>query len=336
MCDRDGTPKAFGAAAGGPKDGTLAPKAFWGPAPEGIARILLLRAAYSVLDSLLHGFQFHSHKAFRKLIFGPNFLSGNSVIKGKKVVVVMPAYNAEPTLEKTYSEIPFDIVDEVILVDDKSKDNTAEKARALGIERVIVHDVNKGYGGNQKTCYSEAIKAGADIVIMLHPDYQYTPLLIEAMAFPIAHGLFPVMLGSRILGKGALRGGMPLYKFFANRFLTAFQNIWMGQKLAEYHTGYRAFSREILQNLPLAENSDDFVFDNEMLGQIAYAGYTIGEVTCPTKYFPEASSINFKRSVKYGLGVLRVSVSYRLNKWGMMRSTIFNMKDGRRLDDPSA
>lgn len=254
------------------------------------------------------------------------------MINGKKVVVVMPAYNAESTLQKTYDEIPFDIVDEVVLVDDRSKDNTADLGRELGIQRVVVHDVNKGYGGNQKTCYANALDAGADIVIMLHPDYQYTPLLIEAMAFPIAHGLFPVMLGSRILGKGALRGGMPMYKYIANRFLTAFQNILMGQKLAEYHTGYRAFSREILESLPLAENSDDFVFDNEMLGQIAYAGFTIGEVTCPTKYFPEASSINFRRSVKYGLGVLRVSMTYRLNKWGLMKSKIFNLKQGAKLE----
>lgn len=243
----------------------------------------------------------------------------------------MPAYNAEQTLQKTYEEIPFGIVDEVILVDDRSKDNTAEKARKLGVNRVIVHDQNKGYGGNQKTCYTEAIRAGADIIVMLHPDYQYTPRLIEAMVFPIAHGLFPVMLGSRILGKGALRGGMPFYKYVANRFLTFTQNLLMGQKLAEYHTGYRAFSREILESLPLEENSDDFVFDNEMLGQITYAGFIIGEVTCPTKYFKEASSINFRRSVKYGLGVLRVSFTYRLNKWGLMRSRIFNLKNGKRL-----
>lgn len=243
----------------------------------------------------------------------------------------MPAYNAEQTLEKTYAEIPFDVVDEVILVDDRSKDNTAAKGRELGINRVIVHDINKGYGGNQKTCYSAALEQGADIVVMLHPDYQYTPKLIEAMAFPIAHGLFPVMLGSRILGKGALRGGMPVYKYIANRFLTFFQNVLMGQKLAEYHTGYRAFSKEILETLPLAENSDDFVFDNEMLGQIAYAGFVIGEVTCPTKYFPEASSINFQRSMKYGFGVLRVSMTYRLNKWGLMKSNIFNLGTGKKL-----
>lgn len=243
----------------------------------------------------------------------------------------MPAYNAEKTLKQTYDEIPFEIVDEVILVDDMSKDNTAEKAREVGINRVIVHDTNKGYGGNQKTCYTEAIKAGADVVVMLHPDYQYTPQLLEAMIYPIANGLFPVMLGSRILGKGALRGGMPFYKYVANRFLTFFQNVWMGQKLAEYHTGYRAFSKEILESLPLGENSDDFVFDNEMLGQIAYAGFIIGEVTCPTKYFDEASSINFKRSVKYGLGVLRVSMTYRFNKWGIMKSRIFNLKAGKKL-----
>jgi glycosyltransferase involved in cell wall biosynthesis len=253
------------------------------------------------------------------------------VIQGKKVVVVMPAYNAEKTLKQTFDEVPFNVVDEVILVDDRSKDNTAALARELGIDRVVVHDVNKGYGGNQKTCYREAIEAGADIVVMLHPDYQYTPKLIEAMVFPIAHGLFPVMLGSRILGKGALQGGMPLYKYIANRFLTAFQNLLMGQKLAEYHTGYRAFSKEILQKLPLGENSDDFVFDNEMLGQITFAGYTIGEVTCPTKYFDDASSINFRRSVKYGMGVLRVSISYRLAKWGLGRPSIFNFESGLKL-----
>lgn len=243
----------------------------------------------------------------------------------------MPAYNAEKTLRQTYEEIPFDIVDEVILVDDRSRDNTAEVARSLGITRVIVHDVNKGYGGNQKTCYTAALETGGDIVVMLHPDYQYTPRLIEALVYPIAHGLFPVMLGSRILGKGALRGGMPFYKYVANRFLTFFQNVLMGQKLAEYHTGYRAFSKEILSSLPLGENSDDFVFDNEMLGQITYAGFTIGEVTCPTKYFKDASSINFRRSMKYGFGVLRVSISYRFNKWGLLKSRIFNLNSGRKL-----
>ncbi len=235
----------------------------------------------------------------------------------------MPAYNAEPTLERTYNEIPFQIVDEVVLVDDFSRDQTYQKAKELGIETVIRHEKNKGYGGNQKTCYEASLQKGADIVVMLHPDYQYTPLLLEAMVFPIAHGLFDVMLGSRILGTGALKGGMPLYKYISNRFLTLAQNILMGQKLSEYHTGYRAFSSEVLRNLPLAGNNDDFVFDNEMLGQVAYAGFRIGEVSCPTKYFPEASSINFKRSVTYGLGVLRVSFSYRLQVWGIGQFRIF-------------
>ncbi|MCB9235939.1 MAG: glycosyltransferase family 2 protein [Bacteroidia bacterium] len=253
------------------------------------------------------------------------------MVHGKKVIVVMPAYNAEQTLQQTYDEIPMDLVDEVILVDDRSKDNTAEKAREVGVNQVIVHDRNKGYGGNQKTCYRAALESGGDIVVMLHPDYQYTPKLLEAMIYPIANGLFPVMLGSRILGKGALKGGMPLYKYIANRFLTLFQNIMMGQKLAEYHTGYRAFSREILESLPLEENSDDFVFDNEMLAQITFAGFTIGEVTCPTKYFPEASSINFSRSSKYGLGVLRVSISYFFNRLGLVKSRIFNLKTGKKL-----
>ncbi|MFN8416717.1 MAG: glycosyltransferase family 2 protein [Cytophagaceae bacterium] len=246
------------------------------------------------------------------------------MINNKKIIVVMPAYNAEKTLEQTFREIPFNIVDEVILVDDHSKDKTFEVAKKLGINEVIRHDVNKGYGGNQKTCYNAALNRGADVVVMLHPDYQYTPLLLEAMVYPIAHGLFPVMLGSRILGKGALRGGMPMYKYIANRFLTFFQNVMMGQKLAEYHTGYRAFSKEILEKLPLEKNSDDFVFDNEMLGQIAFAGYEMGEVTCPTKYFDDASSINFRRSVKYGMGVLRVSVSYRLQRWGLAKFSIFD------------
>ena len=237
------------------------------------------------------------------------------MIDKKKIIVVMPAYNAEKTLEKTYNEIPFNIVDEVILVDDFSNDNTYEYAKKLGVTRVIRHNQNIGYGGNQKTCYNTALEAGADIVVMLHPDYQYTPLLIEAMAYPIARGIFPVMLGSRILGKGALRGGMPLYKYISNRILTFIQNILLGQKLAEYHTGYRAFSKEILMKIPYKKNSDDFVFDNEMLAQIAFAGFEIGEITCPTKYFKESSSISFKRSIKYGIGVLRVSLTFRLHKW---------------------
>ena len=245
------------------------------------------------------------------------------MIAGKKIVVVMPAYNAEPTLERTYKEIPFNIVDEVILVDDHSRDQTFLKAKELGINTVIRHELNKGYGGNQKTCYNKALENGADIIVMLHPDYQYTPLLLEAMIYPLAHGLFDVMLASRILGKGALIGGMPMYKYISNRFLTFFQNVMMSQKLSEYHTGYRAFTREVIEALPLHLNDDDFVFDNEMLGQIAYAGFSMGEVSCPTKYFPEASSINFKRSVKYGLGVLMVSLSYRLQVMGLGDFKIF-------------
>jgi glycosyltransferase involved in cell wall biosynthesis len=244
------------------------------------------------------------------------------MLEGKKVIVVMPAYNAEKTLEQTYREIPFPLVDEVILVDDFSSDNTAAKAKELGIATIILHDRNKGYGGNQKTCYQTALQRGADIVVMLHPDYQYTPLLLEAMIYPIARGVFPVMLGSRILGKGALKGGMPFYKYLANRLLTFSQNVLMGQKLAEYHTGYRAYTREILELIPYQHNSDDFVFDNEMLAQICFAGYEVGEVTCPTKYFKDASSINFSRSVRYGIGVLRVSLLYRFSKWGI-KSSLF-------------
>lgn len=231
----------------------------------------------------------------------------------------MPAYNAALTLQKTYKEIDFSIVDEVILVDDHSPDNTLEVARDLGITHVIRHEKNKGYGGNQKTCYNKALEIGADIVIMLHPDYQYTPLLIPSISHIIANDLYPVVFASRILGKGALKGGMPMYKYVANRFLTLFQNILMGQKLSEYHTGYRAFSRAVLEKVNYEACDDDFVFDNEMASQIFMAGYEIGEITCPTKYFEEASSINFKRSVKYGLGVLRVSIQYRLHKWGLIQ-----------------
>jgi glycosyltransferase involved in cell wall biosynthesis len=235
----------------------------------------------------------------------------------KKVIVVMPAYKAALTLEKTYREIPFDLVDDVILVDDHSPDNTLDVAKSLGIKHVIRHDINKGYGGNQKTCYNKALELGADIVIMVHPDYQYTPLLLPAMITIIGNELYPVVFGSRILGKGALKGGMPMYKYIANRFLTLFQNIMLSQKLSEYHTGYRAFSREVLEKVPFQKCNDDFVFDNEMIAQIFWQGFDIAEVTCPTKYFDEASSINFARSSKYGLGVLRVSIRYRLAKWGI-------------------
>ena len=239
------------------------------------------------------------------------------MIKSKKVVVVMPAYNASETLEKTYSEIPFPLVDEVILVDDHGQDNTAEIARKLGINHVIRHEFNKGYGGNQKTCYNKALEINADIVVMVHPDYQYTPKLIESMCFLIANEVYPVVLASRILGKGALKGGMPIYKYIANRLLTLFQNILMNQKLSEYHTGYRAFSSEVLKQISFNKNSDDFVFDNHMLAQIMYKGFEIAEITCPTKYFDEASSINFKRSSIYGLGVLWTSFRYFLCKIGI-------------------
>lgn len=242
---------------------------------------------------------------------------------GKKIVVVMPAYNAAQTLEQTYREVPTDIVDEVILVDDCSSDETVEVARSLGIRHVIRHEENKGYGANQKTCYRKALELGADIVIMLHPDYQYTPLLIESITYMMVNGLYPVVLASRILGNGALKGGMPHYKYFFNRCLTWFQNIMTGQKLSEYHTGYRAFTREVLEKVPFMRNSDDFVFDNQMLAQIIYADFDIGEITCPTKYFPEASSINFRRSCRYGLGVLRTSVQFRLQKWHLGRFEIF-------------
>lgn len=243
--------------------------------------------------------------------------------KDKKVVVVMPAYNAALTLEKTYLEVPRDLVDEVILCDDASKDETSALARQLGVDHVITHPRNRGYGGNQKSLYNKALEIGADIVIMVHPDYQYTPLLIPTMCNIIGEGLYPVVLASRILGKGALKGGMPLYKYVANRFLTAFQNLLVSYKLSEYHTGYRAFSREVLEGIDFNANDDDFVFDNEMLSQIIYKGFDIAEVTCPTKYFEEASSINFARSSKYGLGVLRVSVMHRLNKWGVVTSKIY-------------
>lgn len=237
------------------------------------------------------------------------------MILNKKLVIVLPAYNASKTLEITYNEIPFDIVDEVVLVDDNSKDNTVEVARKLGIKHIIVHDKNKGYGGNQKSCYNKARELGADIVIMLHPDYQYTPKLLHSMAYSMANNVYPVIFASRILGKGALKGGMPMYKYIANRILTAFQNLLLNQKLSEYHTGYRGFTKEVLNGINYEALSDDFVFDNQMIGQIFFNGFEIAEITCPTKYFKEASSINFKRSSIYGLGVLKVSLLYRLAKW---------------------
>lgn len=244
------------------------------------------------------------------------------MINNKTVTVVLPAYNAEPTLKKTYQEIPFDIVDHVILVDDLSDDRTIEVAKELGIKNIIKHPKNKGYGGNQKTCYNTALDLKSDIVVMLHPDYQYTPKLIPSMCYLIANNVYPVVLGSRILGKGAIKGGMPSYKYIANRFLTLSQNILMGQKLSEYHTGYRAFSREVLESIDFNINSDDFVFDNQMLAQILYAGYEIAEITCPTKYFDEASSINIPRSIKYGMGVLGVSLGYFFHRLGIARSKI--------------
>ncbi len=235
----------------------------------------------------------------------------------KKVVVVLPAYNASKTLEITYNEIPFEIVDEVVLVDDASKDDTSAKAKELGIKHIIRHEQNRGYGGNQKSCYDTALNLGADIVIMLHPDYQYTPKLIYAMTTIIGNGLYEVVFGSRILGMGALKGGMPLYKYIANRFLTLFQNQLSRQKLSEYHTGYRAYSSKVLNDIAYERNSDDFIFDNQVIAQIFAKGYSIAEVTCPTKYFEEASSINLKRSIKYGLGVMGVSMRYFLHRMGL-------------------
>jgi glycosyltransferase involved in cell wall biosynthesis len=248
------------------------------------------------------------------------------MINGKKVVVVLPAYNAELTLEQTYREIPMDLVDEVVLVDDHSSDDTSRVGKELGIQHIIRHEVNKGYGGNQKSCYLKALEIGADITIMVHPDYQYTPMLIPSMCYLIANDVFPVVLGSRILGNGALKGGMPWYKYVANRLLTFGQNLLVNQKLSEYHTGYRAFSKEVLETINFEENSDNFVFDNQMLSQIIYAGYPIGEVTCPTKYFDEASSINIKNSTIYALGVMRTSLVHFFCKKGLMKSRLYIKK----------
>ena len=245
------------------------------------------------------------------------------MINGKKIVVVMPAYNAEKTLEQTYAEIPFDIVDHVILTDDCSKDDTVKVAQKLGIEHLIIHDQNKGYGGNQKTCYDKALEIGGDIIVMVHPDYQYTPKLIHSICYMIANGVYPVVCASRILGKGAIKGGMPIIKYISNRALTLFQNILLNQKLSEYHTGFRAFSKEVLQKTHYHQFSDDFIFDNEMLAKILYLGYDIGEISCPTKYFEEASSISLSRSTVYGFGVIRISILYRLAKWQIFKSKIF-------------
>jgi glycosyltransferase involved in cell wall biosynthesis len=246
------------------------------------------------------------------------------MIGSKKIIVVLPAYKAELTLIKTYHEIPFDIVDEVVLVDDNSPDATILVAQELGIKHVIKHDINLGYGGNQKTCYNKALELGGDIIIMLHPDYQYTPKLIHSMSYLIANDVYPVVIGSRILGKGALKGGMPIYKYVANRFLTLSQNLLMNQKLSEYHTGYRAYNRQVLESIDYNANSDDFIFDNQFLAQIFYNGYEIAEITCPTKYFDDASSINFKRSTTYGFGVLKTSLLYFLAKNKILESPLFS------------
>jgi len=241
------------------------------------------------------------------------------VYRDKKVIVVLPAYNAEKTLEKTVNEIDKDLVDEIVIVDDKSTDNTIEEAKKVGIKHIIIHERNTGYGGNQKSCYNKALELDGDIIIMVHPDYQYTPLLLPAMISIIGNGVYPVVFGSRILGKGALKGGMPMYKYIANRILTLTQNFLLNEKLGEYHTGYRAFSREVLENVNYQKLSDDFIFDNQIIAQIFNKKFEIGEVTCPTKYFEEASSINFKRSMKYGFGVLNVSLRYFLNRIGILK-----------------
>jgi glycosyltransferase involved in cell wall biosynthesis len=245
------------------------------------------------------------------------------MLEGKKIIVVMPAYNAAKTIAKTYAEIPFEIVDEVILTDDFSNDQTTQIAREIGIQHIVEHTMNKGYGGNQKSCYKKAIELNADIVIMLHPDYQYSPKLIPAMCDLVANGVYDLVLGSRILSKGAVQGGMPIYKYVSNRILTFIQNILMGQKLSEYHTGYRCFHADLLKKINFDDNSDDFVFDNEMIAQCCFINARIGEISCPAKYFEEASSINFKRSVIYGMGVLKVSMSYFLHKKGLMKSNLF-------------
>jgi glycosyltransferase involved in cell wall biosynthesis len=248
------------------------------------------------------------------------------MVKNKKVIVVMPAYNAGRTLEQTFNDIPFDLVDEIVLVDDGSTDNTIEVAQKLNIKHIIKHEKNLGYGGNQKTCYNKALELGADIVVMLHPDYQYDPRLIPALVSPIAEGVFSVVMGSRILGRGAMQKGMPVYKYFFNRCLTLFQNLLLGQKLSEYHSGYRAFDRKILERIHFMANSNDFIFDNQMLLQIIYQNETIGEISCPAKYFEEASSINFTRSTKYGLGIVKYTLLYCFVKMGFAKSKLFKAR----------
>lgn len=252
------------------------------------------------------------------------------MINNQKLIIVMPAYNASETLVTTYNELPHSIIDEIILVDDASHDETVEFAWQLGISAIVKHNINLGYGGNQKTCYTAALELGADIVVMVHPDYQYSPQLCGAMAWMIASGEYDMVLASRILGNGALKGGMPIWKYIANRVLTAFENVFLRCKLSEYHTGFRAFTREVLETLPLHENSNDFVFDNQIIAQAAYFNFSIGEISCPTRYMPEASSINFWRSVKYGFGVLGISIAYRLQKLGLHRYRIFE-EHGRTL-----
>jgi glycosyltransferase involved in cell wall biosynthesis len=258
-----------------------------------------------------------------------------NMIDGKRVIVVMPAYNASKTLESTYAEIPFDIVDEVVLVDDASKDDTVGVARALGVRHIVTHEQNKGYGGNQKSCYRKALELGGDIIIMVHPDYQYTPRLIPAMAELLASGLYEVVFASRILGKGALKGGMPIYKYIANRMLTFAQNILLGQKLSEYHTGYRAFTANVLNSINLEANSDDFVFDNQMIAQIFHGGFEIAEVTCPTKYFDDGSSISFSRSVTYGLGVLETSFRFLFHRCRLTCDPLFMPPNANHHTVPS-
>lgn len=254
------------------------------------------------------------------------------MVNGKKVIVCLPAWNASKTLAQTYGEIPLDVVDEVILVDDASTDETLAVAESLGISYILKHEVNRGYGGNQKTCYVKALQLGGDVIIMLHPDYQYNPKLIPSMVYLVASGIFPVVLGSRILGKGALKNGMPLYKYIANRFLTFVQNLLLDQKLSEYHTGYRAYAAEVLRTVNLAANSDDFLFDNQVLAQVFFNGYAVGEISCPARYAADSSSINFKRSMIYGWGVLSTSVAYRLHKWGIIQSKLFQ-KPISRMDN---